>query len=364
MEKKKTVRLYRAEDKPGIGKPVSDWMKSHLDWQRNKDSSGRWFTDDLTEVRWYINNEYPNGRIVSIEVPIEVAEKYRVLNMNDKGSKDFAENPKAFSRRPEKEYFLPKEIADRKREYQEKTNLESRMTLKGLFFILGIAGLLTSIFLNSIVITGNTIFNLSRNRFFPTSIFVFIFSVAMLALASREGQNELEEKVSEINYVETSKGSRYAYLPGGKTQRYKKVTGEMNEPQDALVFIPDYETVKKAVPKEYLERNVLGKNRIQYQETILDYIQNKGKKVYIVDEKGKILRTNKEVQVAEQVYLSFLDKKKNEVDFSIPVSKEPKVDYMTFDTRRFEKNGEQFTERHIGHEVKKIVYKNGRMKSK
>jgi len=55
MEKKKTVRLYRAEDraedKPEAGKLVPDWMKSHLDWKRNKDASGRWFTDDLNEVR-------------------------------------------------------------------------------------------------------------------------------------------------------------------------------------------------------------------------------------------------------------------------------------------------------------------------
>jgi hypothetical protein len=108
------VRLYRAEATPeqrDTGK-VSDWVKESDAFKQTQEAAGRWFTDDMEEVNWYLQNEYPDGRVVYIDVPVNEAERFRVSNMpvKEKG-KNVEENPRAFSRRPEKEFFLPKTLA-------------------------------------------------------------------------------------------------------------------------------------------------------------------------------------------------------------------------------------------------------------
>jgi hypothetical protein len=108
------VRLYRAEATPeqrATGK-VSDWIKESDVFKRAQAAEGRWFTDDIEEVNWYLQNEYPGGRIVYVDVPVDEAERFRVSNMPVReGGKNAEENPRAFSRRPEKEFFLPKTLA-------------------------------------------------------------------------------------------------------------------------------------------------------------------------------------------------------------------------------------------------------------
>ena len=56
-----------------------------------------------------------------------------------------------------------------------------------------------------------------------------------------ESSDQLPKKI--LRSVITSKGSRYDYLPDGRTQRFKTVTGELNDPQDLLVFIPSFDFV-------------------------------------------------------------------------------------------------------------------------
>lgn len=186
-------------------------------------------------------------------------------------------------------------------------------------------------------------------------------AVARYALKKQElkdDSNSEKLKLPTIDYIVTGKGSVYKYLPDGRTQRFKETTGEMNDPQDALVFVPDFEWVKKHASPKLLEK--MGDNETLYHEILLEYVQGKGKKNYIVDQKGNRLETNKEIAEAEtkgRVFLTFGDD--NNVDFSIPVSTKPEVGFNTFDTRKYKRDDGKGYEResHLGNKVVEIVEK-------
>lgn len=110
------VRLYRGETtKPSTELPA--WMKGSKDVQGMAKASGRWFTDDKVEAQWYIDNEHPDGtgKLTYVDVPKSVAEKYRVSNLKDEGT----DAPNQFSRRPDKEIFLPRELADKRQDWAD-----------------------------------------------------------------------------------------------------------------------------------------------------------------------------------------------------------------------------------------------------
>lgn len=161
--------------------------------------------------------------------------------------------------------------------------------------------------------------------------------------------------------METARGSVYQYLPDGTTQRYKEVEGKKYDPQSALVYVPNYSWFKKHAPLHVLKR--LGDNEAIYIERLLEYVQNprkEGKKVYIVNQAGKKIETNEEIQQTQgPVYIAFLSG--DVVEFTIPVSHVPKMGFMTFDTRTYidEKTKERMRERHLGNPVVKIVRKTG-----
>ena len=100
------VKLYRAEAKHKPVRPMAEWIP-------RSPATGRWFTDDLDEVIWYMDNEYPDGdgHIVYIELPKEEAERYRVSNFTD----NEIDQPRAYSCRPDKEFFVPRAIAETKK---------------------------------------------------------------------------------------------------------------------------------------------------------------------------------------------------------------------------------------------------------
>jgi len=182
--------------------------------------------------------------------------------------------------------------------------------------------------------------------------------------ARKEMEQELKKKegMEEVNYIETEKGSVYRYLPDGRTQRYKKVEGKHYEPQDAMVFIPDWAWVSKNAPDDVLKK--LGENGTQYNQTILEYAQLKGNKIYIIDEKGNKMETNQSIKETEgPVFLWFghtetaNEKDKLVQDFAIPVSLKPEKGYYTFDTRKYKTEEGTRREMHIGNKVKDIAYK-------
>lgn len=79
-------RLFRFETICRVQAVVSDWISESPLFQNTLAATGRWFSD------------------------------YRVSNMTLKpGWKDAPENPVAFSRDPKREFFLPGDMAERKR---------------------------------------------------------------------------------------------------------------------------------------------------------------------------------------------------------------------------------------------------------
>lgn len=110
------VRLYRAESTKQAQEPA-EWIKQSPEYQNTMQASGRWFTDDLAEAKWYIENEYPDGKITYVDVPKAEAEKYRISNMKGSKNKSSAESPLAYSRRPEKEFFLPTDMAAKRSDF-------------------------------------------------------------------------------------------------------------------------------------------------------------------------------------------------------------------------------------------------------
>lgn len=179
--------------------------------------------------------------------------------------------------------------------------------------------------------------------------------------ASKDSTESRKVAWQDLDVIETAKGSTYRYLPDGRTQRFKKVEGREYEPQTALVYVPDFEWVKKNAPTHVLEKF---ENRAMYEEVLLEYVRNPhkdGRATYIVDAKGKYVETNKEIweikQSGGQIYLAF--SKHNHADFLIPVSHKPLLGWMTFDTRTYddEETGERMRERHLGNPVVKITLK-------
>lgn len=175
------------------------------------------------------------------------------------------------------------------------------------------------------------------------------------------------EKGTPIDRIVTEMGSEYKYLPDGRTQRFKKVENKNEEPQDAIVFVPNYEWIQKNAPQEHLRKNIFGENEAQYEQIILEYIQkkkgieNEGKKVYIIDEKGYKLDTNEEIsRTGEKIFLWFgkeTDNDKHVEDFRIPVTARPTIGYYAFDTSKYKDKSQWMREKHLGNKVIKIVIK-------
>ncbi len=160
-----------------------------------------------------------------------------------------------------------------------------------------------------------------------------------------------------LRLVTTSHGSRYMYLPDGRTQRHKKVTNEVHDPQDLLVFIPMFDLIKKQGLEFYPSIFTGIENEVQFHQMLLEYGQHKDKTIRAMDKKSKEIFTNKEAKEAEKVFLAFVDKLDKNNSFSLPVSIVPKIGYNSFDTRKFiNENGKSMRERHIGNKVTEIVY--------
>ncbi len=162
------------------------------------------------------------------------------------------------------------------------------------------------------------------------------------------------EKPNVVEF-KTAKGSVYRYLPDGRTQRFKAATGELEESQDVMVFIPPLEAIQNQAKKLYPELSEVFDSPIQYNQFLLNYVHGKEKTVRISDAKGNELGTNEEIRKAGKVFLHFIDKTKHSSDFSLPVFNEPKIGFQTYDSRRFVgKDGEPMKEHHIGNIVTDI----------
>ena len=167
---------------------------------------------------------------------------------------------------------------------------------------------------------------------------------------------EKKEKPKPSELI-TERGSVYRYLPDGRTQRFKTATGELNEIQDTLTFIPPYDLVKEQGSKLYSDIFKGVENTAQYDQLLLEYAQLEGRTIRVIDENSKELTSVAEIENAKRVFLAFVDKNNAKNSFTLPVSKEPKLGYLTFDTRKYKgEDGKTYRERHIGNKVKDIKY--------
>ena len=106
--------IYRAESLPtsSPAQSLPEYMLGDPYIQGMISASGRWYTDDYSEAEWYLTNEYPNGdgHIVCMDIPAEDVETYRVSNLPESHS------ARTFSRRPDKELFLPAALITSRKE--------------------------------------------------------------------------------------------------------------------------------------------------------------------------------------------------------------------------------------------------------
>lgn len=157
--------------------------------------------------------------------------------------------------------------------------------------------------------------------------------------------------------VSTTKGSVYKYLPDGKTQRFKTATGELQKPQDVLVFIPPWDLIREKAGLMYPQIFGSVENEIAYEQTLLQFAQLSGKTIRVVDEKGKELNSNAEVQTVKQAFILCVDKEDSSKSFFLPVGRRPVSGWYTYDKRRYsDEKGEQWHEKHIGNKVVEVKY--------
>ena len=234
---------------------------------------------------------------------------------------------------------------------------KNKLPLFILFILVGIV-----ITFNSLNATGFAVSNLTQATPGLSGLLFFIAGLTGIFLILGESSS-LEGIAKEIDFIETAKGSTYNYLPNGRTQRYKKAEGKHYEPQDTLVFIPDYKTIQKIATKGLMETGVFGGNETEYHQEMLNYL-HRGI-ITIINSNGKILKTKEQINAEKgNIFLAFQKTgKEREVDFTVPVSTSPRLGYYTFDTRKFKKGEEEMRERHIGNKVVKIGYKDGRVVS-
>lgn len=100
------TRLYRGEYS-GPKKELPRWISEGLKKSGSSDATGRWFTNERKVANWYVAEAGEHGELKYIDIPTEEIPKFSV-----KGSKQ-----QRFSLDPEREFFLPPEIAKGARLY-------------------------------------------------------------------------------------------------------------------------------------------------------------------------------------------------------------------------------------------------------
>lgn len=171
-------------------------------------------------------------------------------------------------------------------------------------------------------------------------------------------EQEEELKFEDIEGVLTEDNTVYKYLPNGKTKRIEEEN--TSEEQELLIYIPDFETIKKNKAANELS-DPMYKDEAAYEKALSDYAQVEGDRIYPVDQNNKRINTNEEAQKTQnanqRMYLIMMDtdgKRKKVQVFLVP-----KEGYYAFDQRRYkDEEGKDATEKHFGGKVIEVL-KNG-----
>src|SRR3990167_3847005 len=105
------TRLYRGHVVPtGMEKPLPEWLVQARQAAGLPLVEGRWFTDDLSIAKWYQNEAGERGTISYVDIPNDQLEAWRVSNVPEAAR---------FSRDPQREFFIPRNLAGQSKPYLE-----------------------------------------------------------------------------------------------------------------------------------------------------------------------------------------------------------------------------------------------------
>lgn len=184
----------------------------------------------------------------------------------------------------------------------------------------------------------------------------FSKSARLAAEGNDANPQEVNEQLKPKQII-TAKGSVYSYLPDGRTQRYKAATGETFEPTDVLVFVPPWEKVEGMMISHYPEVFERVTDDFDYEQLLLRYVQLDGKRVVIIDQDANQIKTQEDADAANRLFLAFIDTLKNTHDFSLPVAKDARIGFQTFDASYMTDDaGVEKRSRHLGNKVVEITY--------
>lgn len=145
-----------------------------------------------------------------------------------------------------------------------------------------------------------------------------------------------------VNSFVTSNGSIYVYDEKGYTTRFKSSTEEMQPRQDITVFFKFVIRDLGSAATAYLT-----KSSVKSAKVFVGELQPNGD--------YRIINDVKEVNQPDQLIIATF--KGDRIARSKPASLFPSIGSYVFDSRQFEDDGRIRTERHLGHKVTEIRYK-------
>lgn len=165
-----------------------------------------------------------------------------------------------------------------------------------------------------------------------------------------------QEKKKVIRF-KTAQGSIYEYLPDGSTRRFKTAANEQHEAKDAIVFIPPWDVIQEGAKQNYPKIFEHIDSEGLFESLLIDYVHTPGKTIRITDGQGYELSNNQEIQSADRVFILCLDKNDASSSFYLPVLRDPKIGYQTYDTSKYvAQDGKTYRDKHVGNKVTEIEY--------
>lgn len=152
---------------------------------------------------------------------------------------------------------------------------------------------------------------------------------------------ELRPQDSIVSFT-TSRGSVYTYDDEGHTTRFKTASDKEQPTQDLTVFVNVEPKDVGTIAAAYLLRS-------STEQTKIEVIEQQP------DGEAKVITDIKEVALPDQLMVATF--RGDRIVKRKPASIVPKIGMYVFDSRKFDENGTIKTERHLGHKVTAVRYK-------
>ncbi len=159
--------------------------------------------------------------------------------------------------------------------------------------------------------------------------------------ATGPSDSELRPQDSVVSFT-TSRGSIYAYDEEGYTTRFKTASATEQPKQDLTVFVDVGPKDMGTIAAAYLLRS-------STEQTKVEVIEQQP------DGEAKVISDIQEVTLSDQLMVATF--RGDRIIKRKPASIMPKIGMYVFDSRRYEEGGVTKTERHLGHKVTAIRYK-------